>query len=278
VFVANVYRVMIVSPSDVIEERAIVRHILLEWNAVHASPRGLVVLPMSWDTHTAPEMGAEPQEIINKQILRDADLLVAIFWTRLGTPTSRYPSGSVEEIEEHLAAGRPAMLYFSDRPIRPNSVETTQREQLLRFRESLTRRGLLETYDDLASFREKFSRHLQITLNSEDFRGLLERMIADHAPVVSRTPSLTPEAEQLLREVSHDSSGGIFRIEFAGGVAIQTNGKVLNEPDNPRSVALWTHVLEDLLQQELIRRTRYDGNHFELTLKGFEVADELNAP
>jgi hypothetical protein len=33
-------------------------------------------------------MGDEPQKIINKRILKDADLLVGIFWTRLGTPTT----------------------------------------------------------------------------------------------------------------------------------------------------------------------------------------------
>ena len=64
----------------------------------------------------APEMGDEPQTIINKRILEDADFLVGIFWTRLGTPTASYASGAVEEIEEHLAAGKPAMLYFSAAP------------------------------------------------------------------------------------------------------------------------------------------------------------------
>jgi hypothetical protein len=75
-----------------------------------------MLLAVGWETDVAPEMGAPAQSIIDRQILNDADLLVGIFWTRIGTPTASYASGAVEEIEEHLKAGRPAMLYFSAAP------------------------------------------------------------------------------------------------------------------------------------------------------------------
>ena len=111
-FPATVYRVMLASPSDVASERAIVREVLSEWNAAHAERRGLVVLPLGWEVDVAPEMGDAPQNIIDKRILTEADLVIGIFWTRIGTPTSHYASGAVEEIEEHVAAGKHAMLYF----------------------------------------------------------------------------------------------------------------------------------------------------------------------
>jgi hypothetical protein len=50
--------------------------------------------------------------VINRQVLADCDLLVAIFWTRIGSPTGSALSGTVEEIEKHLKAEKPAMLYF----------------------------------------------------------------------------------------------------------------------------------------------------------------------
>ena len=53
-------------------------------------------------THTTPEMGNDPQTLINKQILEDCDLLLGVFWTKIGTETEKYPSGSVEEIEKRL--------------------------------------------------------------------------------------------------------------------------------------------------------------------------------
>ena len=115
-FEAIVYKVMIASPSDVIRERKIIREILAEWNTINSESRGIVLLPVGWDTDVSPSMGEHPQKIINKQVLKDCDLLVGVFWTRIGTPTEEYFSGTVEEIEEHLKSGKPAMLYFSNTP------------------------------------------------------------------------------------------------------------------------------------------------------------------
>src|SRR3954451_18617701 len=129
-FEAAVYNVMIASPGDVVTERNVAREVIAEWNAVHSSTRNLVLMPVGWETHSAPTMGKPPQEVINEQLLRNADLLVGIFWTRIGTATSTYASGTVEEIEEHLNADKPAMLYFSEAPVRADAVATEQYGQL----------------------------------------------------------------------------------------------------------------------------------------------------
>ena len=136
---AVVYKVMIASPSDVSAERSIVREVLSEWNVVNADVRRQVLLPIGWETHTVPEMGDRPQALINKQILHDCDLLVGVFWTRIGTATGEYASGTVEEIEEHIKAGRPTMLYFSSAPILPDSVDHDQYRRLKEFRRTPTR-------------------------------------------------------------------------------------------------------------------------------------------
>jgi hypothetical protein len=84
---ATVYKVMIASPGDVEAERAVVREILSEWNTVNSDKRQVVLLAIGWETHSAPEMGDRPQAIINKRVLRDCDLLIGVFWTRIGTAT-----------------------------------------------------------------------------------------------------------------------------------------------------------------------------------------------
>ena len=93
-------------------------------------------MPVGWETHSSPEMGDRPQAIVNRQVLADCDLLVAILWARLGSPTGEAPSGTVEEIEEHLAAGKSAMIYFSTAPVRLDSVDSEQYSALLEFKES----------------------------------------------------------------------------------------------------------------------------------------------
>jgi hypothetical protein len=123
-YTANVINVMIASPSDVPQERLIVRDVISEWNTIHAKDKKTVLMPIGWETHSVPDTGDRPQAIISGQLLKDADLLVAMFWTRIGSPTGAARSGTVEEIEEHIGAGKPAMIYFSSAPVRPDSIDS----------------------------------------------------------------------------------------------------------------------------------------------------------
>ena len=93
-----------------------------------------------------PQSGVRPQKAINRQIVRGSDILVGMFWTRLGTPTASYASGAVEEIEEHVKSGKPAMLYFSSAPAPLDSVDAEQYRALKTFRDSCKPRGLFSTY------------------------------------------------------------------------------------------------------------------------------------
>src|SRR5579859_5410098 len=125
-FEASVINVMIASPADVEQERTEIRAAIHAWNEVHAEERSLVLLPVGWETHCSPAMGDRPQEIINKQALERCDLLVGVFWTRIGTPTGKAQSGTVEEITSHMDKGKPTMLYFSQAPVRADSVDNEQ--------------------------------------------------------------------------------------------------------------------------------------------------------
>ena len=78
---AKVFRILIASPTDVEEEREIAVKTIQEWNDLNSAERQIVLLPLRWETHTAPEYGKRPQEIINKQIVDQCDLLIGIFWT-----------------------------------------------------------------------------------------------------------------------------------------------------------------------------------------------------
>lgn len=100
-YIATVLKVMIASPSDVRQERQAAHALIHEWNAIHSQSRGQVLLPLAWENNSAPALGSRPQDVINRQLTKDSDLRVAMFWTRLGTPTGVAASGTVEEIEEH---------------------------------------------------------------------------------------------------------------------------------------------------------------------------------
>ena len=125
---ANVIEVFIASPSDVKEERDVVRDVLEDINITDAKERGLVLRSLGWEKNTFPSAKEDrPQACINAQLLDRADLLIGIFWTRFGAPTGSFPSGTVEELSKHIEAEKPAMLFFSNKMVNPREID---REQL----------------------------------------------------------------------------------------------------------------------------------------------------
>lgn len=276
-YTATTFNVMIASPGDVASERAIVRDVVYEWNAVHSGARKIVLLPVGWETHSSPEMGAPAQQIINRQVLSKCDLLVGVFWTRIGTPTEKHLSGTVEEIEEHISSGKPAMLYFSSQPVAMDTVDLEQIQKLKAFKQSCQSRGLYEGYDSHAEFKEKFYRHLQLKLNEHPLFRIGDVSPADTAVVESRTriPALSQEARALLKEASQDRGGAIIHARSIGGTAIQTNGKNLIPSNDRREVAKWEDALEQLRSHELVVDRGYKGEVFQITNLGYQIADMI---
>ncbi len=276
-YLGKVFNVMIASPGDVASERAIIRDVIYEWNAVHSLSRNIVLLPIGWESHSSPEMGASPQAIINDQILDKCDLLVGVFWTRIGTSTNEHPSGTVEEIEKQIKYSKPAMLYFSGQPVVMESVDLDQFKELQVFKKSCQSRGLYESYDSHADFKDKFYRHLQIKVNQHEmFLGVNVSEI-DVEPVQSKTklPPLTNEARILLKEASLDPHGHVLYLGVLAGTHVQVNGKDLVFSNERREVAKWEAAIQELMTHQLLVTVGQKGEIFELTNLGYQVADMI---
>lgn len=273
---AKVYNVMIASPSDVQIERNIVREVIHEWNSINSSSQRIVLLPLGWETHSAPVMGDRPQEIINSQVLAESDLLVAVFWTRIGTPTGKAISGTVEEIEKHIAAGKPAMIYFSSAPVRPDSVDGEQYKALQEFKKACQDRGLVETYETTSEFRDKFSRQLSTLLKKHEyFSEIRADGIEEHRVDGEDIPGLTREAKEILVEASQDTSGTVMKLPYIGGFMVQTNSREFVEHRNPRSRALWEGAIEELCNFGLLEPRGHKDEIFGVTREGYRIADLL---
>jgi hypothetical protein len=275
-YAATVFKCMIASPSDVSAERSVVREVLHEWNVVNADARKVVLLPVGWETHSVPEMGDRPQAIINKQVLRGCDLLVGVFWTRIGTATGEYESGTVEEIEEHIVAGGRTMLYFSAAPVVPDSIDGDQYARLKAFKQSCRDRGLFETYDDVSDFRGKLYRQLQLKMNRDPF--FLATATAELGQPIAELPQLpkmTKEAAFLLKECARDPATDVLNISFLSGHSIQVRGKNLIEENNPRSEATWKSALAELESLGYLKSEGPKRQIFKLTRDGFDAADRL---
>ncbi|MGL5882029.1 DUF4062 domain-containing protein [Synechococcus elongatus] len=268
---------MIASPSDVAKERNIIRNIIYEWNTINSIDRKIVLDPVGWETHAHPDMSGRAQSIINKQILKDCDLLVAVFWTRLGTPTGKFISGTVEEIEEHLKSGKQAMIYFSRAPVYLESVDQDQYKALCDFRSLCQQKGLIETYESLEEFQHKFSRQIsqKIIQNYSSLESTNNTLEVSFAPEL---PRLSDLGKDLLIEVASDSNGELICLPVMGGLMIETNNKQLADMGNARSEASWKSAISELIKYELMESLGGKGEVYRLTEKGYQVADHLGAP
>src|SRR5699024_2391388 len=93
------YSILISCPGDVQEELNVIKQVIENFNKTIGEANNVSLAVKHWSTHVYPESGGKPQELINKQMVLDCDAAVAVFWTRFGTPTDSYGSGTEEEIE-----------------------------------------------------------------------------------------------------------------------------------------------------------------------------------
>lgn len=163
---AIVYRILIASPSDIVEEQEAIPEVIRDWNVANSLFRSVYLEPVSFETHASPQMGDRPQAIVNRQLVSTCDILIGIFWTRLGTDTGVAASGTVEEIEEFRKASKPVLLYFSSVPVDLDSVNVRQYDRLLKFKEKCEKEGLVFSYKSIGDLQEQLQKHISITINS----------------------------------------------------------------------------------------------------------------
>jgi len=290
---ATVLPVMIASPGDVQEYRGVVRDVLHEWNYIHSVASNAVMMPVGWETHSSPELGAAPQELINDRVLEECDLLVGVFWTRLGTPTNSAQSGTVEEIQRHVKAGKPAMVYFSSAPAAPDTIDLKQYEALKEFREWCKSQGIVEFFDNALDFQIKLRRHLQITIQKNPYlKGIFAQTGGDSGfgipavtsteptppdPMAALASALTEEARVLLIEAAADRGGTILKLATLGGRLLQTNGKTFGQRGERRDMARWEYALDQLLAADLVLRRGHKDQVFELSEPGYRLSEFLSA-
>lgn len=174
---STILQVFEASPSDVAEERATLDSVIAELNRTWTESLRVAFELLKWETHARPGVGADAQAVINAQIPDDYDVFIGILWTRLGTPTGRAISGTVEEFERAYTRFKATgsvpeiMLYFKDAPIVPSRIDSDQFTALQTFRNSLPQRGCLySTFEDQAGFEASLRAHF--TAIAQKFVGI----------------------------------------------------------------------------------------------------------
>ena len=273
------FTIAICSPSDAQEERDAAERVVLEWNSSHTHSTGAIIHPARWERDAIPVLGDRPQALVNRQVIDRADLAVAVFWMRVGTPTGDFVSGTVEEIERLASAGKPVMVYFSDKaPGSLSQVDTQQLNARRSLEASLRNRGILGSVSSVDDFKQQFSGHLAKMMNS-----LLQKFPPGAATPAQGgkavAPSVSDEFRTILKELAADEHGYLIAAEVIGGKIVQVNGKNLADKADARTVArleeaiglLVNNRLIDLQPQSSDRHSRI----YKITHKGYATADTL---
>lgn len=156
------YDLLISCPGDVSDYLDVIKESVESFNRVFGVINNIEVVTKHWSTDSYPQSGDKPQELLNKQFVRDCDAAIAIFWTKFGTPTDKYGSGTEEEIEEMLSVGKQVFMYFLDAPINPSKVDMNQYQRVLDFREKYKDRGVYAVIKDKHELQRQFTNHLAL--------------------------------------------------------------------------------------------------------------------
>lgn len=293
--VVKVFNVLISSPSDVTAERDAVESAIQEWNINHHKSTGIMLQPVRWETHAYPAVGDRPQAILNRQIVKSAHFLIGIFGTRLGTPTGRAPSGTIEEIEEIRKSGRHVALYFSNAPV-PRDVDRAQLDALEDYRRSLQQRGLYFTFASVEELRRLLTQHLpkivdEVRTNmkgGDAAVGARKQSSVAQQPMkqvpttarrfvaeLSTNDDLSPKEVELLWTAAKSSDGEIYHSSTLDGEGIRVNERHFLLGADVRTASEWLSALRGLENRGFIEPLSDDRAFFKLTGEGYATADQL---
>lgn len=194
----TILKVFVASPSDVRKEREALVKVISELNltlSVLAPEKQLALELIRWETHVAPGLGDDAQDVVNRA-LPEYDVFVGIMWQRFGTPTNRADSGSHEEFLQAYEKWKrfrdlPVLFYFCQKPIAvPRKVEEVrQLEKVVSFHDELAAKGLVGEYDDPDTFADIVRPHLLLALR----RHFLAKA-ASGSGVALTIPAVLPSA------------------------------------------------------------------------------------
>lgn len=163
----TIISVFVASPGDVIDERRALESIISELNRTWSRTLNLRLELIKWETDIHPSFGAYPQDVINQQLNDEYDVFIALFWSKVGSPTDAAESGTIEEFErayqkyQNDPKSVDIMVYFKDEAIPPSKMDFVQLQKLQSLKEQLDEKGgLYWPFDNTEDFENLLRGHL----------------------------------------------------------------------------------------------------------------------
>lgn len=161
----NQIKIFISYPGDIEDELNSIEQIVHEINKTTGEQNKFNLELLNWKSDTYTQIGEDVQDVINKQIDPQYDILIGLLWQKVGTPTKRDKSGTIEEINRAISNNDvEQLIYFKTTP--PENLDQIDIDQLLKirqFKNDLTTKGVL--YKEFNSIK-KFESIFRINLTN----------------------------------------------------------------------------------------------------------------
>jgi hypothetical protein len=224
-------RVLIGGPSDV--NREAIRSAVIRWNELFSEVLGITLEPRM-DTHdVSPALGASAQSIVNNQLVDKADLLIATFWTRGGTPTKTAMSGTLEEIQRLVDRGDGVrvMVYRLRTPVDPSAMDITQLTRMQDIYRSLQSSGYIVDVDSMDQLCERLLK---------DLTSKVQQLSESSTPPPVVPPSIFTQTVAEAQRCNAD--GYWFNIILGWDVPFLAFNTTLNQQQERWAQGVWSSI------------------------------------
>ncbi|MBS1660276.1 MAG: hypothetical protein JST68_04415 [Bacteroidetes bacterium] len=211
--IVNQIKIFISCTSEIKEETDSIKLIIDEINKTSGKHSGYVIESLNWNLDTYTQIGEDAQEVINNQIDAQYDILVALLWQRIGTPTRRDKSGTIEEINNAITNKKEILLYFKTTPPENlNLIDLDQLNKINLFKKELQEKGVLyKEFNKIEAFESLFRINILNLIN--------DRLLSEKLALNELTPQTTQfdkyrSISSLIEEVESNSEKPIDNLDF----------------------------------------------------------------
>lgn len=250
------YSLLISCPGDIESEVDLINNAVEEFNDKYTDIIGIYIRIKYWKKNAYAESGGKPQDLLNKQFVENCDAAIALLWTRFGSPTDKYGSGTEEEIEIMLEQGKQVFMYFSDKPLPPSKSMQNIEEygKVCEFRNKYKDRGIFFTYSTDEEFSKMIFAHLtqyffslkasedskvskpNLVIRGIDENGKICREINNHKlrlQTGESTEKYRNDIISLYQKISKMHVGSRFNMQDSGNSLVSAVGYMVSSFRNP---------------------------------------------
>lgn len=181
-------KLFISCPSDLKPEIDSIKIVVDTINKTSGRQNSYFLECLNWTQDTYTQIGEDAQDVINKQIDSEYDILIGLIWLKVGTPTKRDQSGTIEEINRAIDSDKKEFLiYFKTAsPENLNDLDLGQYAKVKSFKSELSQKGVLyKEFDTLKTFESLLQIHLTHLIS--------EKILSPESKVTLEVAKPTPD-------------------------------------------------------------------------------------